>query len=237
LQRHLGRHFDRALLDEHYAAVELCSEALLRARNGVLKQVTAKETMELGIALRTAMSLAVMKRDGINAVRWESEACEFDRQAEALGAIRSKQTPPPDWQSGVGWRAPFDGPAFFDDPWQGIAVAAHAVWLGCGLTFAAQEEQLPVNVIATWPRSWEWWALVNLPTNVGPLSLVWDGERLHATRAIRSPLTVVMHDSCRVRGDEEDDFDLRFEFVDTVEGQRQVSLFRPSSTSSTETSA
>lgn len=233
LQRHLSRHFDRALLGEHYAAVRLCSEALLRARDGDLKQLTAIETMELGIALRTAMSLAVLQRDGVDAVRWESEACEFDRQAEALGATRNKQTLPPDWQRDVGRRVQSDRPAFFDDPWLGIAFAAQAVWLGCGLSFAAQADLEPVRVNPTWPRLWGWWALVNLPTNNGPLSLVWDGNRLHSTGAVRSPLTVVTHDACRVRGDEEDDIDLRFEFVDTVEGQRQVSLFRPSSGTAT----
>lgn len=75
-----------------------------------------------------------------------------------------------------------------------------------------------------WPEEWSWWALVDWPVGEGGVTLLWDGETLHAARTsgpagkadTTAPLTldfdgpVQRHSRLQVLGAGEDDFDLRF---------------------------
>lgn len=230
LLSHVARHPEAALLAEHAAAVALCAEALVQARPAVLQDDGAKSLMQLGAGLRAAMSLATLRRDGVNALRWESEACDAEKQADALGAARNAQTPAPDWAQASAWPTPANAPWGFADPWTGIAWAAQALWQGGGIAFANGQ---PV-VRRTWPVAWNWWALLDLPifhTDAKPndrrLSLVWDGAQLHTTEPLRTMLPVVIHESIRALHSDELDFDLTFHFVDTRAGERVRTHFRP----------
>ena len=59
------------------------------------------------------------------------------------------------------------------------------------------------------------------------VSLVWDVETLHATRAVESRLPVVVHDQIRILHADEYDFDLQFELVDNGDGDVIRTRFRP----------
>lgn len=219
LQRHLSRHWDATLLEAHYEAVGLCSEVLMRARSKDLAQLSVPELTALGMALRAAQALATLRRDGANTVRWENEACDIERAAEAAGGVRAVESPL-DWENLAGWRTPTNRPWQFDDPWAGIRLAAQAVWQGAGVTIDARG----VSVRPTFPAQWSWWALEGLATPHGPLSLVWDGARLHSTLPLRGPLPVLVHNRIRALRTDEDDFDLTFDFSGEHE---PVDLFHP----------
>lgn len=76
----------------------------------------------------------------------------------------------------------------------------------------------------SWPEAWAWWALVDLPTGEGGITLLWDGATLHAARTggpsgkadTSAPLEidfagkVQRHQRIQALGAGEDDFDLRF---------------------------
>lgn len=219
LHRHLARHWDADVLGSHYEAASLCSEALIAAPRDALQRATAEELLALGVALRAAQKLATMRRDGVNTVRWENEACEFERAAESAGAARAVE-PPPDWAQLAGWRLSSDRPWHFADPWAGIRLASQAVWQGAGVTLEAGGLALR----PAFPAAWRWWALMGLPTPHGLLSLVWDGERLHSTLPLRTPLPTVVQDRIRALRTDELDFDLTFEFGD---GDTERSRFHP----------
>ncbi len=230
LYAHTLRHPEAALLEEHAAAIALCAEALVRARPIILQGGVAADLWRLGAGLRAAMSLATRNRDGVNAMRWESEACDAEKQAEAIGAARGEKPAQPNWQAAAGWSMPANAPWAFADPWAGISLAAQAIWQGCGVSFLNGQ---PV-VRPTFPAEWSWWALLDLPifhTAQVPagrrLSLVWDGAQLHTTEPLRTALPVVIHESIRALHTDELDFDLTFEFVDTQAGERVRTRFRP----------
>ncbi len=226
LHAHLSRHPNRDLLADHADAVALCAEALVAARREALHNPSVAELQALGAALRSAQALAELRRDGANTVRWESEACEYERWAEREGGARSVPMPAPDWARAAGWHAPGERPAGFDDHWAGIALAGDAVWRGCGLRLEREQ----VRVAPVWSSAWEWWALLGLHFGGGTLSLVWDGAQLHSTLPLRTRLPVVVHESIRALKTDEDAFDLEFEFTDSApaaDAPRVRRHFRP----------
>lgn len=208
LLAHLERHFDESLLAAHYEAVRLCSEALISARRDWLREATAAELQQMAAALRAAQALSALQQASADSARWESEAREYARLAGAEGGGGTPGGAPPAWEQAAQWKPARGRPWRLDDPWAGIALAARAVWHGCGISM----QQGEVCVSPTWPAAWRWWALLGLELPAGTLSLLWDGESLHSTLPLRSALPVQVHEVVRALKAGEDDFDLEFEY-------------------------
>jgi hypothetical protein len=225
LWQHLQRHPDASLLGQHADAVRLCAEQLVQLRmqgaetgeteTGKAETGAMPDSEALtfaGAGLRQAVNLATLLRDSANAVRWESEACEYERLAEEAGGSR---TPAADvdwlanWLQATGWQMNGQSPWQFASPEQGIALAGDAVWRGCGL----QWRQGKLGVYPRRGNDWRWWALLDLPTPNGAVSLVWDGTTLHSTQPVRSDQPVAVYEQIRARNTDELDFDLQFEMI------------------------
>jgi hypothetical protein len=221
LHSHLQRHFDAGLLADHMDAVRLCAEALVQ-RHGGRADGAEPHGAEAARALDTAVALAALHgaAGGADAARWESEAVQFARQA--AGAAPS---PAPDLSALDGWHTPAGSPWTFDDPWAGVALAAEAVWRGAGVRWEGDT----LAVRPAWPQAWPWWALVGLPVDGAPLTLVWDGATLHSTHPVASDLPVQVTGRIRTLNTEDTDFDLQFEFMDGsgAGGNVQQRRFRP----------
>jgi hypothetical protein len=227
LMEHLRRHPNPELLAEHYGAVQLCAEVLVRVRIEAQNNVDAKTFAAAGGALRYAVALATLHRNSADAVRWESEACELERIAEEVGHTPPSNTPltVKNWTEVAGWRFHEDRPWGFDDPWKGITLAGEAVWSACGI----QRRQGKLVVNPKRGNRWSWWALLDLPIDGGSLSLVWDGTTLHSTQPIQSDKPVAVHRRIRALRTDELDFDLQFEFTppDEEGGSAARTYFRP----------
>jgi hypothetical protein len=224
LSTHLQHHFDAELLAAHYDALKVCSEALIGFcwQRGV--EADGEQLAYLGVLLRRAVGLAVTQRDSVNAVRWESEACEAERQAEVLGAsLDLTPFPPNDWVRYTAWETPSNRAWGFADPWRGITLAGQAIWQGCGLAWSGEQ----LSVQPTWPTDWPWWALLDLPIGQGKLSLLWDGSTLHTTQSIYTPLPSQIVQRIHATQGDEHDFNLRFELKSERDGQPQRTYFRP----------
>jgi hypothetical protein len=226
LQEHLQHHLNSDLLAEHYPAVSACAETLVQLRLHAQSQADATAFAVCGAGLRRAVILATLHKDGVNAVRWESEACELERLAEEGGA----PVPPAplqlaQWSAQSGWQMDAARPWGFADPLQGAVLAGTAVWSGCGIQ--RRNGKLAVN-----PRrgnSWQWWALLDLPLDDGRVSLVWDGTTLYSTQPVNSERPIQLCSKIRALKTDELDFDLQFELVLAAEadapGERR--LFHP----------
>lgn len=224
LYAHLRHHFDRELLREHFAAVKLCAETLIQQRWQPTVDDNPTQLATIGAALRRAVGMAVTLEDSLNAVRWESEACEAERRAEALGAILEAEIPvATTWLAHSTWQAPADQPWHFVEPWRGIELAGRAIWQGCGVQWAGGH----YHVQPTWPSAWHWWALLDLPLGATKLSLLWDGATLHATQPVQSSLPVQLHHRILALKTDELDFDLHFELRSTGDGVGEKEVFRP----------
>ncbi|HXF62620.1 MAG TPA: hypothetical protein VNK95_13445 [Caldilineaceae bacterium] len=231
LLQHLQRHPDAELLAEHYGAVSAVAEALVQLRWQAQNQADAVTYAVSGVGLRQAVTLATLQKDGVNAVRWESEACELERLAEEAGA-----PPPPapisveHWASETGWQLRPERPWSFANPLAGAALAGSMVWTACGL----QRRNGKLWVYPKRANPWRWWALVDLPTEVSAtgsdrITLVWDGATLYTTRPVQSDQPVAVCSRIRVLHTDELDFRLEFELTPAAEhgapGERR--LFRP----------
>jgi hypothetical protein len=224
LYSHLTHHFDAELLEEHYSAVRLCADALIQHRWTASLDSDGEALFAVSATLRRALGMAMQRLDSVNMVRWESEACELERQAEALAV--AIDPPPFDalalFQSS-GWQMPTAQPWHFADPWAGIALAGQAVWRGCGLRMDRER----LTVLPAWPGAWSWWALLDLPVNDGKLSLLWDGQTLYATQPVHTGLPLKVVEQITALKTEEHDFDLQFEVRNTIEGEAQRHRFNP----------
>ena len=243
LHEHLRRHPDTKLIEEHYAAVSLCAEVLVLARPQLQQNAAESDLRRLEDALRQSLQLATLKRDGVNAVRWESEACEYKRVADEISAsslpiaVEREQTDPtldpspgekgestasPDVPAADHWHTPQNAPAHWDDPWAAAAFAAETLWQGLGYTI----ERNQIRIKPCFPKVWDWWAVQSLPTPLGALTVVWDGATLHTNLAIKTSQHSVQHSRIELRGADELDSDPRFIFVDIVDGSETTSVFR-----------
>ncbi len=227
LMDHLRRHPNSDLLADHYAAVQACAEVLVLVRIEAQNRVDAKTFAAAGGGLRYAVSLATQHRNGADAVRWESEACELERIAEEAGHVPNTNATlsVQNWREQAGWHLKKDQPWGFDDPWQGIVLAGEAVWAACGI----QRRQGKLVVNPKRGNRWGWWALLDLPIDGGNISVVWDGTTLHATQPIQSDRPVQSYRRIRALKTDELDFDLEFEFTPSDEegGTAARRYFRP----------
>lgn len=200
LAEHLSHHFDQTLLGEHYAAIGLCAEQIYR--QGEPWTTESAEQQALRQALGYAVRLARWQVDEANVTRWQAVLATPQAESRVAGSMphltNSHDTP---WQ--------------FADLWQGIQWAGEILWHGCGL----RREGESWSVAPTWPESWSWWALVELPyVDDRTITLVWDGRILHSTQPIRSELTVQRWDSIRPHRTDELEFDLHFELQSEENG-------------------
>ena len=226
LHEHLLRHPDHNLLAEHYAAVQACAERLVLVREAATEQVAGPMLAEASAALRHAVVLATEHRDTVNMGRWESEACELERQADAAAPRGGNPLgAPAAWLERSTWQLSEDRPWYFADPWAGVALAGDAVWQGCGL----QQRRGKLAVYPKRGAGWRWWALLDLLLDGGAISLVWDGATLHTTQPVQSDQPVQVYATIRARRTDELDFDLTFEFTPTEEegGRAQRRTFHP----------
>jgi hypothetical protein len=227
LQEHLLRHPDPALLGEHYAAVTLVADGLVKLRVQAQQAGDAATLAVAGQGLRRAVPLATQQKDTANAARWESEACELERLAEAAGAPPAVEPIPLEqWSSQTGWQLNAGRPWSFADPWAGVVLAGDAVWTACGL----QRRSGKLWVYPQRANPWRWWALLGLPCNGGTVSLVWDGTTLHSTQPVLSDKPVRLCSKIRALKTDELDFDLQFELspVDAEGASAEKRIFRPS---------
>jgi len=247
LHEHLQRHPSAELIEEHYAALSLCAETLILSRPQLQQGASEGDLRALEDALRQSLRLATLKRDGVNAVRWESEACEYKRVADELkeshltpgpsplGEGRTAPAPdssttdalptaalPTDAATTDHWRTSANAPAHWDDPWAAAMFASESLWRGIGYTI----ERNQIRLKPRFPKEWDWWAVQALPTPLGVLTAVWDGATLHANLAIKTSLPFQQHARIDLRGTDELDFDPRFIFTDVVDGAEQQSHFR-----------
>lgn len=238
LHDHLQHHFDSALLAEHYQAVGLCATVLLQAAQTIQAELADGRAVqseadallqEVRLALACGVRLAQWQGDSINGAAWSAMVDEAP-QADGMLALL------PQWSSATSWQAGENGVWRFSRVTEGLELAGYTIWQGCGITCDQQQ----IRVAPQWPAEWNWWALLNVPkvTPVGEgdaFSLVWDGTLLHATEPVQSDLPVKLHKRIRVRGADEIDFDLQFEFVDEVVGEPLAVEAAPQSRKSVET--
>ncbi|NJN81721.1 MAG: hypothetical protein HC802_05125 [Caldilineaceae bacterium] len=171
----------------------------------------------------------MLRKDSVNAVRWESEACEAKHRLDALGTRDKAATlDPPTGELSQLLETHDDKPWAFADPLAGIAWSADTVWRGCGLAW----KQGALSVRPAKGRGWRWWALIDLPfavqvEEVTYVTLVWDGEMLHGTQPIQTDAPFQLCEKIRVRNADELDFDLHFEFVPPTDSAAGTQIFHP----------
>lgn len=220
LHGHLLRHPDAELLDKHYGAAAACAEALVQNRWQAGQALDAAGLAAASAGLEVAAELAAMQGDGANAARWESESAVLAQTA----GDQPTQFAPERWLETSGWRLHADRPWGFAEPMAGIELAGEMAWAVSGLRW--QEGELwaePSDFLG-------WWALLDFPLGDRSVSIVWDGETLHASAPVHSSKPVALYDRIRAAGTGEFDFDLRFEMQRSEEGgaaPKTVHRFRP----------
>jgi hypothetical protein len=218
LYDHYQRHPDAELLTAHYQAVGLCAEQLVRQQANSTAPDQHRSATLLDQALTYARQLAIQQYDQTNAARWSSgtEAQNSPGSDQPITSVRIARLQ-------GNWQPQSARPHSFADQWQGIADAGAVIWQGSGLHWVEGE----LAVTPTWPATWDWWALLDLPLAQGKLSLLWDGATLHSTLPIRSAYPVQVQHSIRARNTEETEFDLHFEYQAEQGGGKERRIFRP----------
>ncbi len=208
LANHLSRQPDDDYLADHYPALEQCSDALLMFAQSTVDLDDA-EQVQLHSGLYLAARLAGLHGHDDDEARWI-------RQATALGTL-------PAVSSRIDLYS-WDGLDTLVD----LAEAGHGslldtagdlLWQGVGISVRDGE----IYLSPQWPQEWGWWALFDLPISGGALSLLWDGEQLHATRPVRFAGDVTVHERISADGSDADSFRLHFHLRD---GERRR-MFRP----------
>lgn len=214
LTRHLHHHFDAEILAAHYEAVGLCTEQLLR--HAETQRLGDEARQSYVHAIHCAYTLAQWRQDEPNAQRWQNALA-----AVAVETDEGRVALPLDLADAL--QRPADQPWHFAEPWTGIRASGQLLWAGCGISWRAGE----LWIEPTWPATWPWWALLNLPyQDDRTLSLVWDGTTLHATQPVRSDLPVQQWQTIRARNSDELEFDLHFELQSKLDGEVQHQIVR-----------
>ena len=90
------------------------------------------------------------------------------------------------------------------------SAADSSIWNLIGIT--TDEGELTIH--GEWPSHWDWWALLQLPFRAqeedDTVSLLWDGEMLHATRPVTFDGPITVQNQVQAFGSDEHSFDLRF---------------------------
>ena len=214
LTQHLHHHFAAEILAAHYEAVGLCTEQLLR--HAATQPLGDDAQQSYAQALRCAYTLAQWRQDEANAQRWQNAlvavAIETDDRRAALPLVLADAL-----------QRPADQPWYFAEPWTGIRASGRLLWDGCGISWRDGE----LWIEPTWPATWSWWALLNLPyQDDRTLSLVWDGTTLHATQPVHSLLPIKQWQTIRARNSDELEFDLHFELQSKLDGEVQRQIVR-----------
>ena len=214
LTQHLHHHFAAEILAAHYEAVGLCTEQLLR--HAETQPLGDDARQSYAQALRCAYTLAQWRQDEANAQRWQNAlvavAIETDDRRAALPLVLADAL-----------QRPADQPWYFAEPWTGIRASGRLLWDGCGISWRDGE----LWIEPTWPATWSWWALLNLPyQDDRTLSLVWDGTTLHATQPVHSLLPIKQWQTIRARNSDELEFDLHFELQSKLDGEVQRQIVR-----------
>ncbi|MBW7881560.1 MAG: hypothetical protein H3C34_02790 [Caldilineaceae bacterium] len=209
LNHHGPYHPKGNLVEQHLAAVRLCTEALIRLRSTAPHYVAeAHNGRELAAALGHACALANAAGDTVNAARWESE---WHYVCEQVGQESSEDrgTNWAEWPMQFGWQPDPDLPWSFTDPWQGMELASAVVWEGIGL----RQRDADLLVEPGWDHPW--WAVLNLSlTQERQISLLWDGTTLHSTQPVTSSVPVRLRSRIDIRQTDEFGFDPYFELSD-----------------------
>ncbi len=223
LLAHVSRHRTTdELLGEHLPAVRACADALihLRATRPDLL-ADAAFAARLARSMADAAALAQRAGDTVDAARWESEAAY-------LGQGQTLVQPPAfdlaRWEAASGWQPGGDLPHRFADVWQGMRLAGAVVWQGVGLADLGDR----IVVEPAWPQGWGWWALLGAGlTEMRFLSLLWDGQILHATRPVESSLPVQLHKRIQLLHVGEFDFNPVFEMISESGNKEETIRFQP----------
>jgi hypothetical protein len=227
MRHHWMDHGDLAWHKEQQPAVQLCVESLIRLRweDPEVARLATVETL-LAAALHDAMDLAAAAGDEVNATRWESEVRALAGSGVPLHVGEAEDTAWSHVVTAARRQAVERQPWIYAPAAEGIDLAGAAVWSGCGLHWRAGE----LWVEPAWPGTWTWWALLSLPL-IGDkyLSLLWDGQTMHATQPVRCVHPVQLHKRIQIRHADEFDFDPVFELTtDSDSGNTSAKhRFRP----------
>ncbi len=192
LHRHLAWGVDSTWLAEHREAIRLCAEALVRG-HGCPTAADPGWRVQAAHGLRRAADLLARLGHSADPARWSSEAQDLAPDLPAAPPADLAPLSPDLLEAGLDR---LSAPTFL----------ARVMGSGCGIHW--QEGRLHLS--PTWPEEWSWWALLDLPTHQGLLSLLWDGQILHATRPVAFPGPVRLHGAIQARGTDPDAFDLHF---------------------------
>ncbi|MCB0127022.1 MAG: hypothetical protein KDE58_32400 [Caldilineaceae bacterium] len=209
LAGHLRSHFDAKLLADHYTAIGLCAEQLCRLLEATSAADTDPSAAEQG--LHAAVALARWQGDADNVRRWQALA--GGDTVPTMSAITPASVHYPE-------SAPFG----FADVWHGIIWSGEAFWQSCGLSW----QRGALHVAQTWPATWPWWAVLDLPyIDDRTVSILWDGNTLHSTQPLQSPLPTQQWDSIRPLRTDELEFDLHFALQSEQDDLVTHNTFRP----------
>lgn len=203
LANHLSRQPDSTYLAEHYAAVEACGDALLHMPQAV------KTIALLHSGLYLAARLAGLHGDSANEARWIGEVAALGELPSATGGVDLRTWPGLDTLRNLGAL----------DTVRPGGSAGQLLWQGCGLSVRDGE----IYLSPQWPVEWGWWGLLDLPILGSTLSLLWDGEQMHANRPVRFGGAVTVWDRILADGSDADSFRLHFH----LRKGEQRRMFRP----------
>ncbi len=212
LHIHYQHHADAEWLAQQWPVARRCADHLL-----LLHSAAAEEEGTLLTALQAAVALAAAAGDEIELERRRSDLENLVRRdrvgREPASTPHRGGMPPAGWERSTTWQRRTDRPWDFAERWQGIEVAAAAIWEGTGLRHAPVDGNAHVwSVAPAFDPAWPWWALLDLPYGRNErLSLLWDGVMLHATHPIVAPAPVALYRAIRIRSADEYEFDPYFE--------------------------
>ena len=212
---HYQHHTDPEWLAQQWPVARRCADQLLLLRSAAAEDAVVEGA--LPATLQAVMALAAAVGDEIELERRRSDLENLVRRdLVGRGSASTPHRggmPPAGWERATTWQRRLDLPWDFAARWQGIELAAAAIWEGTGLRHAPVDGNSHVwSVAPAFDPAWPWWALLDLPFGRDErLSLLWDGVMLHATQPIVAPAPVALYRAIRIRSADEYEFDPYFE--------------------------